>query len=350
MIILDGSHGEGGGQIVRTALALSTVTGRAFRVTDIRKNRPQPGLKAQHLTAITALKEICGAKAPLVGLGITELEYAPGAVTGGNYSFDIGTAGSISLLLQALLLPLLFAPKPVKLTLTGGTCGLWQAPVEYFQHVLLPHLQKFAEITCAIERRGYYPKGNGRVVVRVKPRVHDLTLLKIVPFDLSVQGKLVSIHGVSHASADLEKREVAERQARAAKLLLRKYDVPVTIDTHYSESLSTGSGITLWARFQNGDEFHTVLGADAIGERDVSADAVGTIVAENLKKEIDSGAAVDSYLADQLLPFLAFCGGVVKTSTVTEHARTNMMVIEKFLDVKFVVEDNLITANKNKSL
>src|SRR3989344_7420317 len=163
MITIDGSQGEGGGQITRTALALSTLTHKPFRITDIRKNRPQPGLKAQHLTAIHALKELCGAKTSIVGVGSTELEYVPGAVESGNFSFDIGTAGSISLLLQALLPQLLFVSKPVKLTIIGGTCGLWQAPVEYFEYVLLPHIQRFADVSCSVEKRGYYPAGGGKV-------------------------------------------------------------------------------------------------------------------------------------------------------------------------------------------
>src|SRR3989344_4263431 len=338
MITIDGSQGEGGGQITRTALALSTLTQKPFRITDIRKNRPQPGLKAQHLTAINALKEICGAKTSIVGVGSTALEYVPGVVLPGNYSFDIGAAGSISLLLRALLPPLLFAPKPVKLTIIGGTCGLWQAPGEYFEHVLLPHIKRFADVSCAIERRGHYPAGGGKVMIRVRPREY-----LSAPYRLEEQKQLVSLHGISHASADLEKREVAERQAQAARIILKKYSVPVKIDTIYSSTLSTGSGITLWARFNDtNDEFHTVLGADALGEKNVSADMVGTNAAEKLRKEIDSGAVVDSHLADQLLPFAALAGGALKTSEITEHARTNMAIIETFLNVKFEVRESLI--------
>lgn len=355
MIEIDGSEGEGGGQIARTALALSTLTGKPFRVFDIRKNRPEPGLKAQHLTAITALKQICDAETNEVHVGSTELVFTPGKIKGGAFSFDIGTAGSISLLLQAILPPLLFAPKKVTLTLTGGTCGLWQAPVEYFQHVLLPHISTFcADVRCTILKRGYYPRGGGKAVVEIKPSLSlngfdsfDLFLHtlkeKIKPLHLTEQGELVQIKGISHASLQLAERKVAERQAEAACMELSRYNVPVDIQSEYQETLSVGTGITLWARFNKEDEFHTVLGTDALGERGKSAEDVGREAAAQLAQDIDSGAAIDKHLADQLLPFLALVGGGIRTSEVSTHAHTNMSVIEKFLPVKFAVRGATIS-------
>lgn len=353
MIEIDGSYGEGGGQIIRTALALSTLTQKPFRVYNIRKNRGDPGLKAQHLTAITALKEICGAKTNEVALGSTELRYIPGPIKAGKFSFDIGTAGSITLLLQAVLLPVMFAPRKVTLTIVGGTCGKWQAPVEYFQHVLVPFLQRFCSIDCVIKKRGYFPVGGGEVEVVVKPRF-SITALdsfalffeelrKIKPFHLMQQGELVQIKGVSYASSDLAKAQVSERQAQAAQLGLTMYRVAVDVQSVYNNTPCTGSGITLWARFHDkDDEFHTLLGVDELGERGVKAEQIGSNAAQQLVQEIDSGAAVDRHAADQLLPFLALVGKEMNVSSLSEHAKTNMRVIEKFLDVAFEVDGTKI--------
>ena len=353
MIEIDGSYGEGGGQIIRTALALSTLTQKPFRAYNIRKNRRDPGLKAQHLTAITALKEICGAKTNDVALGSEELRYIPGKIKSGKFLLDIGTAGSITLLLQAVLLPVMFAPRKVTLTIIGGTCGKWQAPVEYFQNVFLPFVQRFCPIECIIKKRGYYPKGGGQVEVVVKPCISFdrfesfeaflKEVKKIKQIHLTEQGELVQIKGISHASEDLAQAQVAERQMQVAHMAFGKYGVPVNIQAVYNNTPCSGSGITLWARFHDSkDEFHTVLGTDALGERGVRAEHVGTDAAEQLVKEISSRSAIDVHCADQILPFLALCGGEIKASSVSEHARTNMWAIEKFLPVKFEVEGNVI--------
>ena len=155
MIQLDGSYGEGGGSLIRTALALSTLTKKPFKINNIRAGRPKPGLKAQHLTAIKALKEICNAKTKDFELGTTDFWYHPGKIKSGVYNINIGTAGSITLLLQALILPSMFAPNKITLKVTGGTCGKWQASVDYLQNVLLPHLKRFvSKIELKIMKRG----------------------------------------------------------------------------------------------------------------------------------------------------------------------------------------------------
>src|SRR3989344_2274505 len=350
MIEIDGSYGEVGGQLVRTALALSTLTQKPFQITNIRVNRPQPGLKAQHLTAITAFKEMCGAQTNPVEIGTTTLRYIPKPVKAGTYNIDIGTAGSITLLLQALLVPLLFAAKKTTLIIMGGTAGKWQAPIEYFEFVLLPFLQRFARVTCTMQKRGYYPKGGGKVTITIEPKQSWEAHTKSPPavFSLADQGKLVYIKGVSHASSDLADRKVAERQASSAQLFLKQYNVPIEIQTSYSNTLSTGSGITLWARFHKEDEFHTMIGADELGEQGTTAENVGTRAAQKLIKEIDSNAAIDAHAADQLLPFIALLpGSVIKASSISEHARTNMWVIEKFFPVKFKIDGRMISVKQN---
>jgi RNA 3'-phosphate cyclase len=350
MIEIDGSYGEGGGQIVRTALALSTLTQKPFEITNIRSGRAQPGLKAQHVAAINALKDICGAKTNPVKIGSTKLRYLPGPIIGGKFLIDIGTAGSITLLLQAVLLPLLFAQRKATLTIIGGTSGKWQAPIDYFQYVVMPHFQRFADIKCTLQKRGYYPKGQGVVVIEVKPRLHRQDAdfwdkLKSVPsFELNASGTLVAIKGVSHTSAAFAYRHVAERQSHAAQIVLKNYSDAVTIRTESQRTASDGSGITVWARFHDkNDELYAVLGANALGEKSKRAEAVGTIAAERLTKEIESGAVVDMHAADQLLPFCALVGGTIRTSSVSEHAKTNMWTVEKFLPVRFLIDGKCIS-------
>src|SRR3989338_817908 len=169
MIQLDGSYMEGGGSIARVALALSTLTQQPFEITNIRKNRPQPGLKNQHLFCIKALEKLCSASSEGAYLGSTELKYWPNKMGGKAIDVDIETAGSISLFLQAILLPSMFADKPVKLNIIGGTDGKWAAPIDYFMEVFLRQIQKYAGMECKLIKRGYYPKGNGKVEIKIKP-------------------------------------------------------------------------------------------------------------------------------------------------------------------------------------
>ena len=220
MIQLNGSYEEGGGALVRTALALSALTGKEFKVTNIRSNRPEPGLKAQHLTAITALKEICQAETNEIKLGSTELYFKPGKVKKGIYEIDIGTAGSITLLLQALILPCLFAPGKITLNITGGTCGKWQASVDYLQNIVLPQLHRFVEkIDLKILKRGYYPKGGGQVKLEITPKlkIEDFKSgwkelqSKTAKILLTEPGSLEQLKGVINVSSELQGKEVAER-------------------------------------------------------------------------------------------------------------------------------------------
>ncbi|MBN1156432.1 RNA 3'-terminal phosphate cyclase [Candidatus Woesearchaeota archaeon] len=168
MIELDGSHGEGGGQIVRTALALSTITGKPFRVTRIRANRPRAGLKMQHLTCINALKQLSDCKCE-AELGQTELEFYPAPISRHEANIDIKTAGSITLLLQSILLPCILSTHSTRLAITGGTDVKWSMPWDYFTNVFLPVLKPYATIEARLIKRGYYPKGGGKVELMIKP-------------------------------------------------------------------------------------------------------------------------------------------------------------------------------------
>ena len=357
MIELEGSHLEGGGSICRIALALSTITHQSFEIINIRKNRPQPGLKHQHLFCIKALEKLCDASVENASLGSTSLKYYPKKIKGKTIDIDIQTAGSISLFLQAILLPSMFADKTVKLNVTGGTSGKWSAPIDYFREVFLPQLQKYASIECKLIKRGYYPKGNGKVQLKISPiykisdfgnfhEFHNHLKENAPKINLAEQGNLIQIKGISHASLDLQDAQVAERQAKSAEITLKHYNCPIYIQTEYSNTLSTGSGITLWAIFSKKKDEIDInnpirLGADALGERGKKAEIVGREAAQALAAEIESKAPVDKHLADQLLPIMSLISNSgIKTSRITNHTKTNIYTIEKFLGKSFSIDEN----------
>ena len=350
MITLDGSHGEGGGALIRTALALATVLNIPFVVTNIRSNRPKPGLKAQHLSAIKALQEICNAKTKGAELGSTELTFKPGKIKSGTFTIDIGTAGSITLLLQSLIIPALHAPKKVRLKITGGTDVIWSPQIDYFSNVVLPQIRRYTlEITATISKRGYYPKGQGMLELHLTPNPRKL------PLKSTQQGHIILIKGISHASTDLQSSDVAERQAKTAKLQLYQLKVPVDIQSTYSKTQSTGSGITCWAIFSKDKDdisydFPIILGADILGEKQKKAETVGNECAIQLLKEIKTKAPIDSHLADHLIPYLALYGGEIKVAEITEHTKTNIHVCEQFIKNKFKIDEEKSTISVNPQL
>ncbi len=338
MIELDGNYGEGGGQTIRTALAFSMLTQQPFHAKDIRKGRPEPGLKAQHLHCIKALQKLSKSTAEGAELGSTELTFYPAPLEASSKTVNIGTAGSATLLLQAVLLPCMFAEKRMSITLKGGTDVRWATPIDHFTNVFVPHLRRFCSMDVHCPRRGYFPKGNGEVEITISPIIHHGisfgSLLEkirsaIAPYDLVRRGNLLKIRGLSHASSGLKKASVAERQAHAAKAHLLKHhpNAEISIKKEYQETDSAGSGITLWASFDSG----AILGADALGEQGLQSEEIGKRAALQLTGEIASGAAVDSHAADQLIPFLALAGGTIRTSAITPHAETNVYSVGKFL-------------------
>ncbi len=343
MIRIDGSHGEGGGAIVRQALALSTLTGKAFEVVNIRKGRSQPGLKAQHLHSIKALVELTGAEVKGDVLGNEWLHFKPGKVKSKVIKVDVGTAGSITLLLQSLLLPCIFSGKKVHFEITGGTDVKWSQPIDYFANVLLPYLKPFADFDLKIMKRGYYPKGGGQISLMItgKKRLDECKAV-----NHTTRGKILHLKGVCHGSIELESANVVQRMSSSAELLLLKYG-KVNIQQQYCKSLSVGTGITVWAILGDGYYEHfSILGADCLGEKGVQAEKVGEMAAHALIKEIESQAPVDHFLADQLVPLLGLLGGQMITSEITDHTKSNIYVTEQFLDVKFITEGNRIKVEK----
>jgi RNA 3'-terminal phosphate cyclase (ATP) len=325
LIQIDGSYGEGGGQIIRTAVALSAVTGTEVTISNIRINRPKPGLKAQHMTAIRTAANMTGAQVSGLKPGSTELRFSPGDISGGHYSMDIGTAGSITLLLQCLMPVASAAQEPVSLDITGGTDVAWSPPVDYMSHVLLPVLSAMG-LKCSIElhRRGYYPRGGGRVTAIIHPSV-----LEAVDLEIEKENEPCTVAGISHSS-NLPPH-VAQRQADAAAEALEKAGYSSSIDTRAASFPSTGSGITLWC----GN-----TGGSALGKRGLPAEKVGKAAAGEIITELDSGAAVDMHLADQLIPYMGLAGGGSFTMReVSGHTRTNIWVVEQFLGVEFRIEE-----------
>lgn len=353
---LSGEYGEGGGAIVRVALALSTITQKPFEVDSIRKGRKDSGLKNQHLYCVKSLQDLCNAEVDGAELGSLYLKYFPKKIVAKNLNIDIETAGSITLLLQALLLPSMFVSKPITINIIGGTDTKWSPSFDYLNNVLLPQLQRFAKIEAKLLKRGYYPKGNGRVEIKINPKFklndfsdfgefHQNLKQSVQKYNLMQQYNLIQIKGISHASNNLQNARVAERQAHSAQGVMgKKFNVPIKIISEYQNTLSTGSGITLWAIFSKNkddiDENNPIrIGADALGEQGKRAEIVGEETAASLIKEIESKAPVDRYLGDQILSFMALImNSKISVSEITNHCRTNIYTIQKFFGEIFKID------------
>lgn len=315
MIRIDGSFGEGGGQILRSAVALSCLTGRAVEITNIRANRPKPGLAAQHLKGIEAAKLISHAEVEGLRIGSTRVVFKPKSLRGGNFKIDIGTAGSVTLILQTVLLPSLFAELESRFEITGGTDVAWSPPVDYLRNVTLKALTEMGcEVEVKLIKRGYYPKGGGKIEVTVKPS-------RITGAEFSEQKE--DVKGTSHCQNLPE--HVAKRQANAALEFLKERGIEAKINTEVTSGFSTGSGITIWSGYK---------GDGSLGERGKRAEVVGREAAERFYIEYSTPGVFDSHLADQLMPFAAAGRGktVYTTTKITMHQKSNAYVIEKFLE------------------
>ena len=328
MIEIDGSYGEGGGQILRTAVALSVITGKPVRIRRIRANRPNPGLRPQHLHGILALKELSNARVKGAKVGSTVLEFIPGNAGPKHIRVPIKTAGSVTLVLQALLPAMAFTGGSFEVT--GGTDVPWSPPVDYLRNVTLFALEKMGlKAEIEVKRRGHYPKGGGLVTGRVERWEERKPLV-------ALEWKHIErFAGISHAT-NLP-AHVAERQAKAAEERLRNlYSVPVEIEREVSRSLGPGSGIVVWAETDS-----LRLAGDALGKRGKPAEVVGREAAEELIEQLTPRKAVDRFLGDQLIPFLAFAGGEIGVAEITNHLITNVWVVEQFLGKIFEVEGEI---------
>jgi RNA 3'-terminal phosphate cyclase (ATP) len=332
MIEIDGSHGEGGGQILRTALSLSCLLRKPFRMVNIRKGRRRPGLAPQHLASVRAAREISGAEVVGDREGSVELLFSPGEVAGGGVSLDVGTAGSTLLVLQSILPALLFAGRKSAVTVRGGTHVPFSPSFHYAASVLVPTLGRIGmELSLAIGSYGFYPRGGGEIRAEISPSEG------VLPLRLPERGRILAVKGWS-ASGSLPEA-IARRQRSAAMETLRSRlpDGSFPVDIEVLSVPTPGQGTFL---FLAAETEHCVAGFASLGERGKRAEAVGEEAAAALAAHCSTGAALDPHLPDQLAPYLALCGegSAFTTSRVTEHLLTNLWAIGLFHPFRFLVE------------
>jgi RNA 3'-terminal phosphate cyclase (ATP) len=322
MLCIDGSYGEGGGQIIRTSLALSLITGKPFRVRNVRARREKPGLQRQHLTAVTAAAAIGAGKADGAHLGSKEFTFEPGAIQPGEYKFTIGTAGSTMLVLQAVLPPLMIADAPSLLLFEGGTHNPKAPPFEFIRKTFLPLVNRMGpNVSVELQRYGFYPPGGGRFNVYVEPAP------ALQRLDLLERGAILSERAralVVNLPAHIGERELAVASEQLGL-------VPDQLDLEESTgAISSGNVFTIDIESENLTEVFT-----GVGERGVRGETIAARVVHEAQSYLDAGAPVGQHLADQLLIPLALAGGgSYTTMTPTSHTTTNIEVIKKFLPVE----------------
>ncbi len=336
-ILIDGSYGEGGGQIFRNSLAYAAVMLRPVRIINIRAKRKNPGLRPQHLTVLKALAQITNARVSGAQVGSMDVTFQPQGIRGGNYRFDVGTAGSISLVLQGILPVLFFADKESNVEIRGGTDVAWSPPIDAIRFVLSRGLKQMgADFEIKLIKRGHYPRGGGIVRIHINP----VDYLK--PIILLEQGEIKIIRGLSHCVRLPD--HVARRQANAAKKFLEGRGFNVDIELEYypprkDPHLGPGSGIVLWAETTT----NALLEGDALGERGKPAEKVGEEAARELYDQIIKGGAVDKHHTDQLIVFMALAKGVskIRSSEISMHTLTAIYIAAKIIGAKFEIDGKL---------
>lgn len=331
-LVIDGSYGEGGGQILRTAVALSILTGRAIRIERIRAGRPRPGLAAQHVTSVRAGATICGARVWGEEIGSETLEFEPGTTaTAGRYHFDVaaarqgGSAGAASLVLQTVLVPLALAEGRSRLAVRGGTHMAWSPPFDYLRDVWLPALGELG-IAARVGLRawGWFPVGRGEILTEVDG-VGSAMSKRLHAADWQERGRLLRVSG--RAVAAKLPAHITERMAKRARNRLAELGVPVAIAEESVTAACSGAGIFLCAEYE---DIH--CGFNALGKRGKPAEQVADEAVAALFAHAHSNAALDLHLADQMLLPLALTDGTSRFSVeqISRHLRTNAWVIERF--------------------
>ncbi len=330
-IHIDGSQGEGGGQVLRSSLTLSMLTGQPVRIDNIRAGRSKPGLRAQHLAAVQAAAMISGADVVGAKLGSTSLHFRPGRVQPGAYHFDIGTAGSTALVLQTMFLPLALADTPSCVTITGGTHVPWSPSYYYLDRQWLPILRRMGfEARLTLEKAGFYPRGGGRIRAEIEPAG------TLRPLELIQRGALRRVSGIS-AIANLPDH-IAQRQRQQVERRLGDRVPELTVEIVSLPSPGKGTAVFLQAECDDGGG-----GFTALGKQGVPAERVADEAVDQLEAYLKSNAALDKHLADQLILPLVLASGRSSFSTaeITQHLLTNIEVVQAFLDVEVVVEGEL---------
>ena len=336
MITIDGGAKSGSGTIVRYSVTLASLLGKEIRIQSIRAKRGKPGLRAQHLKVIEACQEMCQGVVDNAAVGSREITYTPRErFQGGEYSWDIGTAGSTTMMAQTLLPLACFAGKPSKFRLEGGLFQDFAPSAYHMKFVLLPLLRQMGvQAELDIIRPGYVPKGGGIIEVRVEP-TEKLKLLI-----LTERGKLLSVKGIA-LSSHLEEKKVSYRMAAECRKVLSSHGYKSEISEIEDErSLQTGAALAIYAETSSGSR----IGSDRAGKPNRSSESIGRYVAQSFMKDIGTRAAVDRYVADQLIIYAGLAEGVTRYSVprITEHVETNLWLIEEFLGAKTKIESNLL--------
>lgn len=339
MVTIDGSYGEGGGQILRTSLALAALTGRPLRMENIRAGRKNPGLAAQHLTAVRAAAQVCQAEVEGDALGSRTLIFRPTAPPQpGEYTFDVrearqgGSAGAVSLVFQTIHLPLSHADGESRVVLRGGTHVPWSPPVHYLMHVYLPTLARLGyQARLTLRQWGWYPVGGGEVHAHIQGRTTDGGQQMAV--DWTRRGDLKRVWGIA-AVSNLP-AHIPQRMADRAHKLLEREGIRASMEPRCEGGPGIGAGIFLFAEYE-----HAVAGFSALGEKGKPAEKVAEEACRDLLAHLASGQALDMHLADQVVLPLALLGrpATFTTCRITAHLLTVLHVVQCFLDIRCRVE------------
>ena len=327
MLEIDSSKGEGGGQVVRSSVALSAITGIEARLTRIRENRPTNGLSKQHCIAVNAVADMTGSEVIGNHAGSRELLFKPGKTQTSDIQLDIGTAGSVSLVLQAVMLAGRNHKEKLRIDVRGGTNVMWAPPIDSYQQILFPLMRRMGiNAKLEIKDRGFYPEGGGRVIAELEPTG------EISPLVITDLGELKGIEGICYIQ-HLKDRIKDDMISACVEML--DLDCSVDIKVQRMSGNSKGAGLSLVAVYENGR-----LGSNVLTTKGHPAKQAGEDVAKDLMKEMVSGATMDVYTADQLLPYMAMANGPSEfaVSRISKHLLSQMDTLETFLDVRFGVE------------
>lgn len=326
-VFIDGSMGEGGGQILRTSLALACITGKNLHIENIRAARRKPGLAKQHLSCVRAACEICGGQCKGAAIGSQVLDFQPGAIRSGIFSFDIGSAGSATLVIQTIMPALFLADEPSIITVTGGTHNPWAPPYDFLAETFLPAIKSTGyDADCKLEKYGFYPAGGGKIAFNVRPRQekqHQLIDFCLPTEDIQIHARIYTAKLPTH---------IAQRQ----KKLLFQSKLQFQNIEHIEVTNSDGPGncVTLWLCSEGRTTVFT-----AFGQKGKPSEKVVGEVVKLAEDFLRSGVAFDCFLADQLLIYMAISkSGSFTTNDLTTHLTTNIETIKKFLPVDFETE------------